>query len=1045
MKKELILSGKTIIQGFDPTRLTYLDGDGKWQPNPTSMRDCISNEILFFLWNLDEKKRVDFIQDVFLPFIRGPHWTATKKLFLRLQKEPESSPILLAQEEMDTTSMSLIVLEILGWFIAYEAFRLNSEWPVPRWDTRAKQEQKRYLKRSREMTHLVGSILENGEETSYLSHIQDHLRKASAEFFETLPAIIAEEQRISKKIRSLFERAKNKEKRDEILPLVSETILPPMGVVTETSPALLRPCCRLIADEEIDIDSGIPYHASVILSILQDPRSTETLLKAIQRFPLHHGKIRENIIYTLGNLKVENAVKPLIHTLDLLKDGLQRHQKKRSLFLRTEQQEEAIAALGKIGLESLLALPSLKKYAEHPSPSLQTYLAWSMGEIGKSQKEKFGGVSADIIISLLKLLQVRNKKVFEESVNSLKKIGMPEFIHSLYLYNVGAVNILGLKPSQKGLYELSETIHFLIRTKGQAIIAVNGDSGTGKTYFCQTLKNGFGDIQKKEILYLMRDRKKDQKIFNRMLGIDWLEKHIDPIYHHDYPLTEETDDPEGFFSRFLEENQDKKLILLDGCRDKYYFQRIIDLFYFSGKLDVEVNFRATSSTRRTNLEEREIALESVRTHLSFLEEPALEDTHIYQEGKAILCDLDNSIPYRLGREEIQELFSQVRIESWGELIRVGDFKKETHPLNPSEGKLLIQDEPYVLKKHSMGESRHETLVHEERKFRMVLNEDISKAPHLIGTIDADDLKPERIRFYAQDQVAGWGKEGAIFIITFLDSRIFSARVEPCLDAALIGRKIVAIDRKGECMVVNFEKNEKIRLPQTNSPALVATALSTDRLVTGHQDGSILVWDFVQGSIQVLEGQGNPVVALASDHAGRIYSSSQQGILRIWDTGYSTVSCVTGSREAIFQIKAYRDRKILVITEKTLPEGEIDEIQSHAEIWDLEDLRYVRYPSPLGGKLAGICINPDGRVLATTRSTNREENRGRLVIMSPDPHSPTFKTLEGHGEETSDCLIMGPKIVTCGKEDASRYTLRIWGSDHYVKNELNKWETLVHIN
>jgi len=44
------------------------------------------------------------------------------------------------------------------------------------------------------------------------------------------------------------------------------------------------------------------------------------------------------------------------------------------------------------------------------------------------------------------------------------------------------------------------------------------------------------------------------------------------------------------------------LIIIDGCRDQYYFQRVIDLLYFREKLDIVVNFRANFSTRRKNLE-----------------------------------------------------------------------------------------------------------------------------------------------------------------------------------------------------------------------------------------------------------------------------------------------------------------------------------------------------------------------------------------------------------------------------------------------------------
>ena len=1031
--EDLIQSGKTLLEEFDPLGVSYIDGTGQWQNNPSSIRDCISNEILFFLWELDQPEREAFIQDVFLPFMGSCYGNMTQKIFQNLQKEHKKNTNLPAENKRNSKSVFLTICETLGWIIAYEAFRLNSEWPVPRWDTWAKGEQKEYKKRVEEMRGLIERLSENEEESQFLSRIGNHLRKNCPEFFETLPAMIAEEQRITQKINTLLEKAKDTEKREEILPLVTETILPPMGIVTQTSPALLRPCLRLLLDGNIGMDSGVPYNASVILSILQDPRATGTLLNALGRFPLNVCKIRENLIYTLGNLEVKKAVDCLIPVLETFDET--------AGFIRlTEQQEETIVALGKIGLESLSALPSLIKYTGHLSPELQTYLAWTLGEIGKSQKDKFGGVSADIIISLLKLLQIKNKNVFEESVNSLKKIELPEFIHSLYLYNVGAVNILGLKPSQKGLYELSETIHYLIREKGQAIIAVNGDSGTGKTYFCQSLMNGFGNIHKNEILYLMRDRKKDQKIFNRILGIRWLQNHIDPIYYHDYPLTEEEDDPEEFFFRFLAENEDKKLIILDGCRDRYYFQRIIDLFYFREKLDVEVNFRATISTRRYNLEEREIALESVKTHLSFLEEPVLEDTHIYREGKAILYDLDNSIHCRLAKEEIQELFSQIRIESWGELIRMGNFKKETHSLQTSTGKLAIQDEPMAFETHEMEKREYESFCHQERKFRIEWNQDISNAPHLIGTIDADDLKPKKIRFYAQDQIAGWGEEGVVFILTFLDNRIFSTQMEKSKELSLLGRQIFTIDQKGECAIVNFEKNEKFRLPKTDSPALVSEALSTDRVITGHQDGSIRVWDITEGSIQVMRGPDRPVAALASDYAGRIFSAFHEDDLRIWDTGSSQVSIVTGFGGTISQIKTYRDGKILIVTEKSHGKGKTGVKQSGMAIGDLDNLSFLSFPSPYNKNISGTCINYDGRILAALDSADRK-NEGGLVIISPGPNSSAFKILESHGKETRDCLIMGPKIITCGIEADGRHTIGVWGSDHYVKNEMPKWIAL----
>jgi len=44
---------------------------------------------------------------------------------------------------------------------------------------------------------------------------------------------------------------------------------------------------------------------------------------------------------------------------------------------------------------------------------------------------------------------------------------------------------------------------------------------------------------------------------------------------------------------------------------------------------------------------------------------------------------------------------------------------------------------------------------------------------------------------------------------------------------------------------------------------------------------------------------------------------------------------------------------------------------------------------------------------------------------------------GHGLETRDCLIMGPKIITCGLDSENESSIRIWGTEFYVRMELEK--------
>ncbi len=1051
--QNLIQAGKVIISEFDPKKFTYLNSKGEWQENSETLIDRISNELLYQTWRPGEEKQSLFIQNVFSLFASDRAWLITKKIKLARLEKPKISLKSLSEDEIDRNIIRfyssggrseklhsfLIIHDVLAWLLHYEAIRLNAIIFVPDWDGSAKAQKRESIKQLQALNHFL-SCLSNGKENKgFISDILDELKKASPDIIAPIPKMISEEDRLMRTISELLEKGKDSDQREEIFSLIIEKIQPSMGIVTLASPALLRPCLHLLMDERIDVSSGIQYNASVALSILQDPRSTETLLKALNFFPPYYSKIRENLIYTLGNLKEKKAVKAIARVLEEPdKIGPCQGHGKGKIHPILEQKEEALWALGKIGLESIQHLSNLIKYEDHPSAKPKTYLAWTLGEIGKAQKEKLGGVSADIAITLLKLLKTKNKQIFEETVSALRKIDMPEFSHSLYLYNIGAVSTLGLKPAQKGLYELSETLHYMFHSKKTTIMAVNGDSGTGKTYFCQSIINGFGDLKPDEILYLMRDRKKDQKIFNRILGLKWLKKYIESIYYQDYPFSEE--DPDEFFRQFLEKNSNKKLIILDGCRDQHYFQRIIDLFYFKGKLDIEVNFRATLSTRRLNLEEREIALESVDTHLSFLEEPALEDTHFYQEGIVLLYDLDNSISSRLNSQETKELFEKRKVDSWGDLIRIGDFKQELKTLKIEPETLSIRQLNFSIKSEAWPKSSTKPFSPEERKFKAKLNENLTKHPNLLQIIDTDDLKPEQIRFYARDQISGIGEEGSVFVLTFLDNRILYTFVEKSTDIELLGRDIFLINHRGEITGVSFERNEITELGRTDSPALSIVSFPKDKIITGHKDGSIRIWDFLNKSVLILEGHREPVLSLAMDYCGRIYSGSKDQTLRQWDMEKGKVKIAENLGGNLSLIKLYPQGRILAVSESNgsaykLKENFVDKII----IIDYKNETSQVIPSPFKKTISSIIVYFDGRIFAGLSPLKRKnkERDGNLVIISPKEDGFGYRALSGHSMETKGCLAVGPKIITCGREAPENYSIRLWGTEFYVRMELSK--------
>jgi len=1052
-RENLTTAGIVLIAEFDPKKFAFLNSRAEWEDNPKTARERIINEVFYQVWRQAEDQRLPLLLRILSPLTREKSWPAVKRLKWALLTDAAPPFSSLSEDDIDRAILQsysqskrpeefnplLLSLDVLAWIIRYESLRTAAESSVPEWDAASRAYKKDCTEQLRARNSLLECLPERKEAAQLISSSLDMLNKAFPDVIEPIARLIYEEDRLTHTIRQLLQKGEDVRKRDECCFLIAEKIQPPLGVATLTPPSFLYPCTKLLMDDGIEISSGIQYQASVILSVLQDPRSTETLKKALESFPLHLSKIRENIIYTLGSLREKEAITAIIRVLEA-PDEIQAPQgfQKGKTCLLLKQKEEALWALGKIGFASLENLPSLVRYADHPSKKLKTYLAWTLGELGKAQKERLGGVSAEIVIALLRLLTTKNRMVFEETVSALRKIDIPEFTHSLYLYHVGAVSILGLKPAQKGLFELSETLYHLFDTQKRAIIAINGDSGTGKTYFCEAIKNGFGDIRPDEILYLMRDRKKDHRIFNRILGLKWLTQYIEPSYYQDHPIDENEDDPDRYLRQFLEQNSDKKLIILDGCRDRHYFQRVIDSFYFKGALDVEVNFRATFSTRRMNLEEREKALESIHTHLSFLEEPSLEDTPFYQEGNLILYDLDNSISSRLNSQEIKEVFEKKRIDTWGELVRLGDFTRDSKPVSFATEKPAFREESFPVLSDTWPGIKAQSFRPQERKFQPDLNEDVSARPFLLQSIATGDLKAKRIQFYAQDQIAGIGDEGSVFVITFLDNRIFYTFSGKCRDMTLLGRDLFLITEEGELVNISFERNEINFIGKAGSPALSITSFPGDRIITGHQDGSIRIFDFLKKQASILKGSGTPVVSLAVDHYGRIYSGSPDKTLKRWDLEKGKVK-ITGRLESTpHHLRRHSQDRLLAVAQPDISSGGPRENSApRARIIDFnQEVSHV-LRLPFRNPLSGVRVSFDGRIIAGLSRLQKDSEKGSLVIISPGNEKSSFRTIAGHELETRDCLIMGPKIITCGLDSENESSIRFWGTEFYVRMELEK--------
>jgi len=104
----------------------------------------------------------------------------------------------------------------------------------------------------------------------------------------------------------------------------------------------------------------------------------------------------------------------------------------------------------------------------------------------------------------------------------------------------------------------------------------------------------------------------------------------------------------------------------------------------------------------------------------------------------------------------------------------------------------------------------------------------------------------------------------------------------------------------------------------------------------------------------------------------------------------------------------------------------------------EGISQVIY-SPFKNKFTSINAYFDGRLIATLSSSKREtgQRKGSLIIISISKDSSNYQLLSGHSGQTRDCLIMDPRIITCGVEASQSHTLCIWGTEFYVRMKSSK--------
>lgn len=148
-----------------------------------------------------------------------------------------------------------------------------------------------------------------------------------------------------------------------------------------------------------------------------------------------------------------------------------------------------------------------------------------------------------------------------------------------------------------------------------------------------------------------------------------------------------------------------------------------------------------------------------------------------------------------------------------------------------------------------------------------------------------EIRPGCLRFYVQDQVAGQGEAGVVFVLTFLDNRIFQTAVKGIADLALLGRTFyLAVPGRG-LLGLSFERNEITEWPAGD---IAGGSLPPGRHSAREKNLFIFSPGAKDCSVQALSGHGSEtrdclamgpkIVTSGTDSGGR-------SSVRVWGSAF----------------------------------------------------------------------------------------------------------------------------------------------------------------
>jgi WD40 repeat protein/serine/threonine protein kinase len=147
-------------------------------------------------------------------------------------------------------------------------------------------------------------------------------------------------------------------------------------------------------------------------------------------------------------------------------------------------------------------------------------------------------------------------------------------------------------------------------------------------------------------------------------------------------------------------------------------------------------------------------------------------------------------------------------------------------------------------------------------------------------------------------------------------------------------------------------------------AALAFTPDSQRLVSGHYDARVRVWDVATGALRNVLRHRLPVEDVAYSPDGRlIASASRDTTIRIWDAETGALRATLAHDRPVHSVAFHPQGGLLASSTGDV----IDSSRGDVILWDLHSERVVRKASALAGMVDKIRFSPDGRRLATAGS------------------------------------------------------------------------------